>query len=72
MSGEPPPGVAPFEMRHPMPEEQSHVEQGQVERAKRLRDHIDRLKEGKPQSTEPNKPKSLKEQIEERATREKK
>lgn len=48
-----------------MPEEQSHSEQGQVERAKRLRDHIDRLKQGEP--AEPQKGKSIKEQIADRA-----
>jgi hypothetical protein len=50
-----------------MPEEQSHIEQGQVERAKRLRSHIDRLKQGQPEPPDPKKEKSLKEQIAERA-----
>jgi hypothetical protein len=49
-----------------MPEEQSHLEQGQVERAKRLRDRIDRLKQGREQP-DTEKDKSLKEQIAERA-----
>ena len=51
-----------------MPEEQSHSEQGQVERAKRLRDHIDRLKKGEPGSAEPQKGKSIKEQIADRTS----
>jgi len=50
-----------------MPEEQSHTEQGQVERAKRLRSHIDRLKQSQPEPADPKKGKSLKEQIAERA-----
>ena len=50
-----------------MPEEQSHIEQGQVERAKRLRSHIDRLKQGQAEPADPKKGKSLKEQIAERA-----
>jgi hypothetical protein len=50
-----------------MPEEQSHSEQGQVERAKRLRDHIDRLKQGEPESAGSQKGKSIKEQIADRA-----
>ena len=50
-----------------MPEEQSHSEQGQVERAKSLRDHIDRLKQGEPESVKPQKGKSIKEQIADRA-----
>ena len=49
-----------------MAEHQSHTEQGQVERAKRLRDHIDRLKRGQPEPAPPGKQKSLKEQIIER------
>jgi len=49
-----------------MPQEPSHIEQGQIERAKRLRDHIDRLKQGKPKPADPKKEKSLKEQIAER------
>jgi len=51
-----------------MPEEQSHSEQGQVERAKRLRDQIDRLKQGQPESAEPQKGKSIKEQIADRTS----
>jgi hypothetical protein len=49
-----------------MPQESSHVEQGQIERAKRLREHIDRLKQGQPEPPDPKKEKSLKEQIAER------
>ena len=52
-----------------MPEEQSHSEQGQVERAKRLRDRIDRLKQAEPESGGPQKIKSIKEQIEDRAAK---
>jgi len=65
----PPFGVAPFEKEvFFMPEDQQpHVEQGQIERAKRLRDHIDRLKRGQPEPADPKKGKSLKEQIAERA-----
>lgn len=55
-----------------MPEQPSHVEQGQIERAKRLRDRIERLKQGKPEPAEGSKPKSLKEQIEEEKLRQKK
>ncbi len=50
-----------------MPEEQSHTKEGQIERAKRLRNHIDRLKQGQPEPASPNKGKSLKEQIAERS-----
>jgi hypothetical protein len=50
-----------------MPEENSHAEQGQVERAKRLRDHIERLKRGEPEPADPKRGKSLKEQIAERS-----
>lgn len=57
---------------HLMPEQPSHVEQGQIERAKRLRDRIERLKQGKPEPAEGSKPKSLKEQIEEEKLRQKK
>ena len=50
-----------------MAEEQSHLEQGQIERAKRLRNHIDHLKKGQPEPADPNRKKSLKEEIAERA-----
>ena len=52
-----------------MPDDQSHAEQGQVERAKRLRGHIERLKQGQPEPGPPKKEKSLKEQIAERVTK---
>jgi hypothetical protein len=52
-----------------MTEEQSHTEQGQIERAKRLRNHIERLKQGEPEPTSPKKGKSLKEQIAERTAK---
>jgi len=45
--------------------EESKLEQGQVERAKRLRQKIDELKSGK-QIEEPDHEKSIKEQIAER------
>ena len=51
-----------------MAEEQSHTEQGQVERAKRLRDRIERLKQGAPEPPPPLKGKSIKEQIADRIT----
>lgn len=50
-----------------MPEDQSHTEQGQVERAKRLRERIDRLQRKQPSPDVSKKDKSLKEQIDERA-----
>jgi hypothetical protein len=37
-----------------------------VERAKRLRDHIERLRQGQPEPPDPKKSKSLKEQVEEK------
>lgn len=49
-----------------MPEDTPHREQGQIERARRLRDHIDRLKQGQPEPADPKKPKSIKEQLAER------
>jgi hypothetical protein len=55
-----------------MAEDQSHTKQGQLERAKRLRDHIERLKRGQPEPAPPGKQKSLKEQIVERAGESKK
>ncbi|MGP0074983.1 MAG: hypothetical protein ACLPWF_23985 [Bryobacteraceae bacterium] len=42
-----------------------HTLEGQVERAKRLREHIESLKSGRPIET-PEHPKSLREQIDER------
>lgn len=51
-----------------MPDQPSHTEQGQIERAKRLRNHIDRLKQGQ-QQPGPKKEKSLKEQIAERTAK---
>ena len=47
-------------------EESSHIQEGQIARAKRLREQIERLKGGKPDD-QPSHPKSLREQIEERA-----
>jgi hypothetical protein len=51
-----------------MAEQLNHTEQGQVERAQRLRAKIDRLKKGIPDE-EPGRPESLKEQIEDRAAK---
>jgi len=50
-----------------MPEEKSHTEQGQVERARRLREQIQRLRTGATGGNEPPREKSLREQVEERA-----
>ena len=55
-----------------MPEEQSHTKEGQIGRAKRLRSHIERLKQGQPGPASPNKGKSLKEQIGERTAEQQK
>lgn len=44
-----------------------HTREGQVERAKRLRAHIEDLKAGKQVPDSPEHKKSLREQIEERA-----
>lgn len=60
-------GQLPFK-RSFMPEDQSHTEQGQVERATRLRDQIERLKRSEPEPISSKKGKSLKEQISERST----
>lgn len=48
------------------PNEPSETEKLQHERAERLREHIARLKSGSPPET-PEKPHSLREQIEERS-----
>jgi hypothetical protein len=53
-------------------DQSSHTEQGQIERAKRLREHIDRLKKGQPEPAQISKPKSLKEQVSERSEKPKK
>jgi hypothetical protein len=50
-----------------MDEKPSHVEQGQAERARRLREKIDQLKSGHPAQT-PDQPKSIKQQIGERVS----
>jgi hypothetical protein len=50
-----------------MPEDQSHTEQGQVARAKRLRERIESLRQGHAPPGDPKTPKSLKEQLDERA-----
>jgi hypothetical protein len=49
-----------------MADELNHTEQGQIERAQRLRAKIDRLKKGIPDD-QPGHPESLKEQIDDRA-----
>jgi hypothetical protein len=55
-----------------MADESSHTEEGQIERAKRLREHIERLRKGQPEPAQIGKPKSLKEQISERSEKIKK
>jgi hypothetical protein len=54
-----------------MPDDQSHAEQGRIERAKRLRDHIERLKQCEPEPVPLKKEKSLKEQVSERSREQK-
>jgi hypothetical protein len=49
-----------------MPEKTSHEQQGQDERAQRIRKQIERLKSGRADDR-PDKPKSIREQVEERA-----
>jgi hypothetical protein len=55
-----------------MTEETSHEQKGQIERAQRIRQQIDRLKSGSSQDDRPDEDKSLREQIEERAKQVKK
>jgi translation initiation factor 2B subunit (eIF-2B alpha/beta/delta family) len=50
-----------------MADEKSHTQQGQIERAQRLRRVIEDLKEGHTEDQPSSKGKSLKEQIDERA-----
>lgn len=55
-----------------MADQPTHAEQGQIERAQRLREKINRMKEGGPAADEghpqpESRPKSIKEQIDERA-----
>ncbi len=50
-----------------MTEETSHEQQGQDERAQRIRKQIERLKSGRVSDDSPDKPKSIREQVEERA-----
>jgi hypothetical protein len=50
-----------------MADEKSHTEQGQIERAQRLRRVIENLKEDPADDQSSSEGKSLKEQIEERA-----
>ena len=54
-----------------MSEEESHLEQGQIERARRLREKIEQLKSGAPPKQEPGAKKSIKEQIAEREAEQK-
>jgi hypothetical protein len=49
-----------------MPENTSHEQQGQDERAQRIRKQIERLKSGRTKDDRPGKPKSIREQVEER------
>lgn len=50
-----------------MADEKSHTQQGQIERAQRLRRVIEDLKQGNPEDEPSSTGKSLKEQIDERA-----
>ena len=49
-----------------MPENTSHEQQGQDERAQRIRKQIERLKSGRTEDDRPGRPKSIREQVEER------
>ena len=49
-----------------MAENTSHEQQGQDERAQRIRKQIERLKSGRADDDRPDKPKSIREQVEER------
>ena len=55
-----------------MPEELSHEQKGQIERAQRIRQQIERLKSGRPEDDRPDTDKSLREQVEERSKQSKK
>jgi hypothetical protein len=60
-----------------MADQPTHAEQGQIERAQRLREKINRMKEGGPAADEghpqpESRPKSIKEQIEDRTAKAKK
>jgi hypothetical protein len=50
-----------------MADEKSHTEEGQIERAQRLRQKIENLKEGTADDQSSSEGKSLKEQIDERS-----
>lgn len=50
-----------------MIDEKSHLEQGQIERARRIRESISKLEEGSPDNNASSKGKSLKEIIDERS-----
>lgn len=50
-----------------MADKKSHKEQGQIERAQRLREIIERLKERQTVDNPPSQGESLKEQVDERA-----
>lgn len=50
-----------------MSEDRSHEQKGQDERAQRIRKQIERLRSGRPEEDSPDEPKSLREQVEERA-----
>jgi hypothetical protein len=52
-----------------MPENDNSEERAQIERAKRLREHIERLKTGREEPTKG--PKSIKEQLRERTRKQK-
>jgi len=51
-------------------QEKSDTEKSQIDRAKRLREQIEQLKAGRSQESVPSKPKSLKEQVDERGAKE--
>jgi hypothetical protein len=55
-----------------MPEELSHEQKGQLERAQRIRQQIERLKSGRSEDDRPSEDKSLREQVEERSKQSKK
>jgi hypothetical protein len=55
-----------------MTEELTHEQKGQVERAQRIRQQIERLKSGRSQDDRPDEEKSLREQVEEHAKEAKK
>lgn len=55
-----------------MTEAPTHTEKGQIERAQRIRQQIERLKSGSLKDERPEEEKSLREKVEERSARRKK